>query len=180
MKFDLTALPNPEPRDFLTMTTADTLTKSYALNRTRTLGLLDRIEQENNSSALGWRPGPGRAHIGWQVMHIGVTEALFATERLGPDKPRHFEELWPRFRGGSTPDDNIPTAPEIRKVLSESREHLLDTLKRYDDSRLTEIPTALRERGLTVLDVLHIIGWHEAHHQGQAHITYNLFRAQLG
>jgi hypothetical protein len=26
-----------------------------------------------------------------------------------------------------------------------------------------------------VLDVLHIIGWHEGHHQGQAHITLNLF-----
>ena len=42
---------------------------------------------------------------------------------------------------------------------------------------LGEIPPPLAERKLTVADVLHIIGWHEAHHQGQAHITFNLYRA---
>jgi len=31
---------------------------------------------------------------------------------------------------------------------------------------------------LTVFDVFCILGWHEAHHQGQAHITFNLFKAQ--
>jgi hypothetical protein len=28
-----------------------------------------------------------------------------------------------------------------------------------------------------LVDVLHILAWHEAHHQGQAHITLNLYRA---
>jgi uncharacterized damage-inducible protein DinB len=158
------------------MTTTEILIKSYAFNRQRTLGLLDKIaEQSNPQAALAWRPGPGRAHIGWQLTHIGVTEEIFATERLMPSKPAAFADLWPRFRGGSTPDDNVPDVATIRNVLIESRVHLLETLSHYGDDRLGEIPPALAARKLTVLDVLHIIGWHEAHHQGQAHLTLNLF-----
>ena len=158
------------------MTTTEILIKSYAFNRPRTLGLLDKIaEQSNPQAALAWRPGPGRAHIGWQLTHIGVTEEIFATERLMPSKPAAFADLWPRFRGGSTPDDNVSDVATIRNVLVESRVHLLETLSHYGDDRLGEIPPALAARKLTVLDVLHIIGWHEAHHQGQAHLTLNLF-----
>ena len=60
-------------------------------NRTRTLGFLDSIEKTADPQAvLSFRPGPGRAHIGWQLMHIAVTEDIFATERLEPGKiPKH-------------------------------------------------------------------------------------------
>ena len=154
-----------------------TLIKSFQFNRTRTLGLLDKIAEGSDAqAALGWRPGPGRAHIAWQLTHVGVTEELFATERLAPEKPGAFKELWPRFKGGSTPDDNIPAAAEIRRVLVESREHLLATLGSFSDDRLHEIPAFFKERALTLYDVLHIISWHEAHHQGQAHITLNLYK----
>lgn len=160
------------------MSTVDILIKSYQFNRTRTLDLLSKIEQEPDPMAvLGWRPGAGRAHIGWQLMHIGVTEEIFATERLAPEKPGAFTDLWPRFRGGSTPDNDIPSAALIRQVLEEGRTHLLATLADYGDNRLGEIPASLAARKLTVLDALHIIGWHEGHHQGQAHITLNLFKA---
>lgn len=162
------------------MNTVAILTRAYAFNRQRTLGLLDQIDQLPNAAAvLGWRPGPGRAHIAWQLMHVGITEELFATERLAPRKPGKFTELWPRFRGGSTPDDNIPSAAEIRRVLSDSRADLLDTLSQFGDQNLGDIPEALKQRNLTMLDVLHILSWHEAHHQGQAHITFNLYKACL-
>lgn len=158
------------------MSTIQTIAKSYDFYRQRTLGLLDKIgEQADPLAALAWRPGPGRAHIAWQLMHIGITEEIFATERLMPEKPAAFSEWWSRFRGGSTPDDNVPDAATIRRVLVESREHLLDTLSHYGDERLGEIPPALAARKLSVLDVLYIIGWHEAHHQGQAHLTLNLY-----
>lgn len=161
------------------MTTAATYIEGYKFNRTRTLGLLEQIEKmPEPHKVLGWRPGPGRAHIGWQLMHIGITEELFATERLAPHKAGKWAELWPRFRGGSTPDDDIPSAALIREVLSGARERLIATLGDYGDDRLQEIPTALAARQWTVLGVLHIIGWHEAHHQGQAHITLNLYKAQ--
>ena len=161
------------------MSTLDTLIKSYEFNRVRTLGLLNRAEQEADPrEPLGWRPAEGRAHVAWQLMHIGVTEETFATERLAPDKAGAFTELWPRFGGGSTPDDDIPSADEIRRVLNEGREHLLDSLSQFDEDNLGDIPDAFKERGLTLLDVLHILGWHEGHHQGQAHITLNLYKAQ--
>ena len=65
----------------------------------------------------------------------------------------------------------------VRRVLGEGREHLLVTLAAFGDDRLEEIPAALSERKLTIRDVLYILGWHEAHHQGQAHITFNLYKA---
>ncbi|MEX2118333.1 MAG: DinB family protein [Pirellulales bacterium] len=160
------------------MSSVQTFVDSYQFYRNRTLGLLDNIEKQSDARAvLAWRPGRGRAHIGWQLMHIGITEEIFATERLAPHKPAAFTELWPRFRGGSTPDDDVPGPATIRQILDESRGHLLETLRDYGDDRLSEIPPALAQRKLTVLDVLHIIGWHEAHHHGQAHITLNLYLA---
>src|SRR5689334_13605050 len=161
-----------------TMSTIQNATKSYEFNRTRTLDLLANIEKMPNPQAvLAWRPGPGRAHIGWQLMHVAITEEIFATERLAPLKQAAFTELWPRFRGGSTPDDDVPSIDAIRRILGESRSHLIETLSAYGDDRLDEIPAALAARKFTVRTVLQLIGWHEAHHQGQAHITLNLYKA---
>ena len=161
------------------VSTFATLIKSYEFNRARTLSVLDRVEKDTDPlKLLGWRPGTGRAHVAWQLMHIGVTEEIFATERLAPDKKGAFPELWPRFRGGSTPDNDIPSTDQIRHVLSEGREHLLDTLSQFGEQNLSDIPAALQERGLTLLNVLHILNWHEGHHQGQAHITLNLYAAR--
>lgn len=158
-------------------TTVDILIRSMQFNRDRTLATLDEIEKlPDPQAALAYRAGPGRAHIGWQLMHIGVTEELFATERLAPDKPPKWTELWPRFRGGSTVDDNVPTATAIREVLTGARTRLLETLSAYTDDRLDEIPPALAARKLNFLNVLHILSWHEAHHQGQAHVTLNTFK----
>lgn len=157
--------------------TIDVALQFLDLYRERTLATLDAIGKlPNPQEALGWRPGPGRAHIGWQLMHIGITEELFATERLLGTTPG-YTELLPRFRGGSTPDDNIPTAESIREVLKESREHLRKTLTSLTEADLGTIPPALKERGLTISKVLQILGWHEAHHQGQSHITLNLYKA---
>lgn len=161
------------------MSTIETLIESYQFNRTRTLGILDEIEKMPDPAAvLAWRPGPGRAHIAWQLMHVGVTEELFATERLCPEKEGQFQELWPRFRGGSTPDDDIPSADDIRRVLGEAREHLIETLGRFNEDDLQTYEwTHPSGRVLNLLTTVHIIGWHEGHHQGQTHITLNLYKA---
>lgn len=152
---------------------------AYRFNRERTVGLLDKVGQQADApQALSWRPGSGRANIGWQLMHVGITEEIFATERLNPDRPPAFSELWPQFRGGSTPTDESPSAATIRNVLDESRQHLVETLSGYGDDRLDEIPPAMAARNLTVRQILALIGWHEAHHQGQAHITFNLYGAR--
>src|SRR3954463_5000657 len=123
------------------MSKIEQFVEMWQFNRPRTLGLLEKIEQEKEPQRiLGWRPGPGRAHIAWQLMHIGITEELFATERLLPGTKPAFADLVPRFKGGSTPDDEIPQAALIRRVLTESREHLLQTLSRFGDKDLGTIP----------------------------------------
>ena len=79
-------------------------TDFWDANRARTLATLDEISQLADPQAvLSWRPGPGRAHIAWQLMHIGITEELFATERLVGTVPG-YPSLIGRFRGGSTTD----------------------------------------------------------------------------
>lgn len=146
-------------------------------NRAFTLATLDTIEKlPNPQEALGWRPGPVRAHAAWQLMHIGVTEELFATERI-TGAAAGFAELIPRFRGGSVPDDHIPGVAEIRDVLNRSREHLKQTFASFGDEDLATIPEPLRERGWSLGRVLEVLAWHEPHHQGQAHITLNLWKA---
>jgi uncharacterized damage-inducible protein DinB len=150
------------------------------LNRERTLATLAAIEKlPDPAMALAWRPGPGRAHIAWQLTHIGITEELFATERfLGT--PPAFADLVPRFKGGSTPDDIIPPVAMIRDVLFQSRQHLRQTIGQLTEADLARIPPVFKERGLTIGKALQLIVWHEAHHQGQAHITLNLFKALGG
>jgi uncharacterized damage-inducible protein DinB len=149
----------------------------WEFNRKRTLATLDEVASlPDPARVLGWRPGPGRAHVAWQLMHVGVTEELFATERLVGTAPE-YAELVPRFRGGSTPDDTIPDVATIRSVLEGSRQHLLNTVATFSDDDLATIPEAFRERGWTLDTILRVITWHEAHHQGQAHLTLNLYKA---
>ena len=162
------------------MNTLDILRDCYQFNRSRTLKVLDTVELEPDPlQVLGWRPGDDRAHIAWQLVHIGVTEEIFATERLAPDKPRAFEEFWPRFRGGSIPDNEIPEPARIREILTSSREQFLDTVSRFQEANLDEVSTPFTDRGWTLRDVLNVINWHEAHHQGQAHISLNLYKASI-
>ena len=157
------------------MTFFDSMIETYQFNRTRTDATLERIEQlEDPSAALAFRPGEGRAHVAWQFMHIGITEDIFASERLAPSKRGIFTDLWSRYRGGSTPDDSLPGLTEIRAVLEQSRANLLETLGTFGEADLDTVPEAFSERGLTIRTVLHILSWHESHHQGQAHLTLNL------
>lgn len=160
------------------MSLIETCLSQWEMNRTRTLAKLDEIAKlADPESVLGWRPGPGRAHIAWQFMHIGITEELFATERIVGTVPA-FADLVPRFKGGSTPDDIIPSVDRIRDVLDASRTHLRQTISSLQESELEVIPPAMKERGLNIGQILRILTWHEPHHQGQAHITLNLWKAK--
>ena len=160
------------------MSIIETTIKIWESNRQRTLATLDEIAKHPNATEiLGWRPGPGRAHIAWQLVHVGITEELFATERILQTSAA-YSDLVPRFKGGSTPDDDIPSVDLIRTVLKESREHLKATISRFNDSELDSVPEPLRERNWSIGKVIQVMAWHEPHHQGQAHITFNLWKAQ--
>ncbi len=159
------------------MNTISVLTDVMVQCRVRTLGTLEEIAKLPDPAAvLGWRPGPGRAHIGWQLTHIGITEELTATERMLNVAPA-FADMVPRFKFGSVPDDNIPSIDLIRQVLTESRQHVLSCFSKFSDSDLDTILPWYRERGWDIRRILQILIWHEAHHQGQAHITFNLWKA---
>ena len=161
------------------MTFAD-LIEVLDFNRTKTLAFLDNLaKQENVAGVLGWRPGPGRAHVAWQLMHIAATDDRHVHVRMQPPggQPKNAEYVQ-RFAGGSTPDENIPSLEEIRRYLVEQRVEVLNYLKTLNDSALATKPA--EQATWTHAEWLKVLGWHEAHHQGQAHLTFNLFKAAHG
>lgn len=146
--------------------------------RQRTLGLLDTIAKESNPKAvLGWRPGPGRAHIAWQLMHIAATDDRHIHARMTGGQPQHAEYVR-RFAGGSTPDDEIPDVEEIRRYLAAQRQEVMQYLKSLDEAALDRKPT--EQAPWTHREWIRVLAWHEAHHQGQAHLALNLYKAAKG
>lgn len=142
--------------------------------RKRTMNLIETIAKEPNpEKILGWRPGPGRAHIAWQLMHLGATDDRHLNIRMnqGEAKETQFVE---RFAGGSTPDDEIPSLDTIRQYLTSSREAILNHLMSLDDSKLDSKPHDTAQ--WVYSEWFQVLAWHEAHHQGQAHLTWNLYK----
>jgi hypothetical protein len=83
-------------------------------------------------------------------------------------------ELVRRFAGGSVPDDNVPTVEEIRTYLSTRRDALLAHLDTLDAAQLSTKPN--EQASWVYSEWFQVLAWHEAHHQGQAHLTLNLYR----
>jgi uncharacterized damage-inducible protein DinB len=157
------------------MTFAD-LIEMLDFSRQKTLALVDKLSKEANvQTILGWRPGPGRAHIAWQLMHIAATDDRHVHVRMTGGQPQEAE-LVRRFAGGSTPDDNIPTIQEIRRYLDTQRAEVLSHVKSLPDRLLPTKPN--EQTPWTYQEWLKLLAWHEAHHQGQAHLTFNLCQAQ--
>jgi uncharacterized damage-inducible protein DinB len=152
----------------------------WSFNRERTLATLAAVEAlPRSAEALSWRAGPRRAHIAWQLMHIAITEELFASERYF-GKPPAYPDLKARFAHGSVADDTIPAPGEIRDLLDTTRQHLIDAVAPFSESDLETIPPALEPRKLSIGKSLVLLAWHEAHHQGQAHATLNSYKAAAG
>lgn len=142
--------------------------------RARTLGMLDEIAKETNAQEiLGWRPGPGRAHIAWQIMHLAATDDRHLNVLIKQRKV-HRPDYVERFAGGSTVDDIIPTLSEIQEYLNPGRAALLEYFRSVEDTHFPRKPH--EEARWTHQEWLQVLCWHEAHHQGQAHITWNLFK----
>jgi len=155
------------------MTMADLIEQlDYA--RTRTLGTLEAIAKEADASKiLGWRAAPGRAHIGWQLMHLAATDDRHVHVRMTGGQPSD-PELIRRFAGGSTPDDDIPTVDQIRSYLAAQRNDMLTHLRGVPPEMLDKKPDDAQP--WTYREWLKLLAWHEAHHQGQAHATLNLYK----
>jgi hypothetical protein len=144
-------------------------------SRQKTLSLLESLAKDANvQKILGWRPAPGRAHIAWQLMHIAATDDRHIHVRMLGGQPQEAEYVR-RFAGGSTPDDDVPALEEIRRYLTAQRKELLAHLCTIDDSALDHKPN--EQAPWTYREWIKVLSWHEGHHQGQAHLTLNLYRA---
>jgi uncharacterized damage-inducible protein DinB len=156
------------------MTRAD-LQSFLEFNRRKTLELLDSIAKRPDPKAiLSWRPGPGRAHIAWQLMHIAATDDRHLYVRMKGGTPVN-PEFVRRYAGGSVPDDDIPSVETIRSYLTDRRGELLAHLQSLSDSDLSKKPND--QAPWIYQEWFQVLTWHEAHHHGQAHMTLNLWRA---
>jgi uncharacterized damage-inducible protein DinB len=156
------------------MTRSD-LQSFLEMSRRKTLELLDSIAKRPDAPAiLGWRPGPGRAHIAWQLMHIAATDDRHLCVRMKGGEANNASFVQ-RFAGGSVPDDAIPPMEIIRQYLTERREALLAHLRNLSDDDLAKKPN--EQAPWVYQEWFQVLAWHEAHHQGQAHLTLNLWRA---
>ena len=155
-----------------------TLISMMEMVRQRLLGSLETIEKSGRDvgEVLRWRPGPGRAHIGWQAMHCGSTHDKYLNVFIKGGSPVD-EKLVAAFGGGSVPSDqNVPGLGEIRQALEKNFRAFTDyvrTLSAADLSRM--VGPADRRR--TLGEAIQMMVWHEAHHQGQIHLTWNLYTA---
>jgi uncharacterized damage-inducible protein DinB len=156
----------------------DTLISMMEMVRQRLLGSLEAIEKSGRDvgEVLRWRPGAGRAHIAWQAMHCAATHDRYLNVFIKGESPVD-EKLVAAFGGGSVPSDqNVPGLGEIRQALEKNLRAFTDyvrTLKAEDLGRM--VGPADRRR--TLGDAIQIMVWHEAHHQGQIHLTWNLHQA---
>src|SRR5262245_57222105 len=116
------------------------LVQLLEFSRKRTIGLIDTIAARPDSAAvLGWRAGPGRAHIAWQIMHIAATDDRHLNVRMRGGQPASAEFVQ-RFAGGSTPDDDIPSLDVIRRYLAERRDAMVEHLKGLPSTALATKP----------------------------------------
>src|SRR5262245_42672268 len=99
--------------------TAMDLERSLTLSRRQLLELLSAVEAAAEAAViLGWRPGAGRAPLAWQLMHVAATDDRHLNVRMRGGEPADAEFVR-RFAGGSTPDDDVPSARQIREYLEQ-------------------------------------------------------------
>jgi hypothetical protein len=156
----------------------DTLLAGLDFARARLLGTLDGIEKSGQDPAkvLAWRPGPGRAHIGWQAMHCAATHDRYLNVAVRGGQPRDAA-LVANFAGGSTPSDQqVPNLPAIRAALDT---HFRDFRDAVAGMSADEFARKLAN-GRTVGESIVLLTWHEVHHQGQIHLTWNLYKQAHG
>ncbi len=161
------------------MSDLKTILSLLDFTRERLIGSLDGIEKsgQNVQQVLAWRPGVGRAHIAWQAMHCAATHDKYINVRIKGTEPND-PSLCESFSGGSTPSDtNVPLLAVIREKLILNFDAFKTFLNSADFSKVTDFPNNVKR---TTAESAVLLAWHEAHHQGQIHLTWNLYKAVHG
>lgn len=157
----------------------DTLIAGMEFSHGRLLGILETIEKSGHDiqKVLAWRPGRGRAHIAWQAMHCAATHDAYLNIGLLKGSAKD-QALVANFAGGTTPsDENVP-------LLGVIRDKLATTFADFKAFVANQTPQSLEAKVFspggkerTVGESILLLTWHEAHHQGQIHLTWNLYKA---
>lgn len=162
-----------------------TLLAAMDFSRNRLLGTLDGIEKlakERNvdvKTILAYRPGPGRAHLGWQFAHCAATHDKYLNVNLLGKPAANDPQLVTTFGGGSTPaDDQVPAIATIRKMLESTYAAVRNYVAAADQATLARTIPGPNNTQRTIAEAIHLLTWHEAHHQGQIHLTLNMYKAQ--
>ncbi len=152
-----------------------TLIAALDMSHQRLLDELNAIEKSGQDmrQVLAWRPAPGRAHLGWQFAHCAASHERFLKMRFANEQPD--KELVDAFAGGSTPTDaNVPSMKQIRELLDTKYAAIKSWIETHPEAMNRELDFGGRKR--SVEDTLVLMAWHEAHHHGQIHLTWNLYK----
>ena len=163
-----------------------TLIAALDFNRNRLLGTLDTIEKvatekgHSPAAVIAWRPGPARAHIAWQAMHCAATHDKYLNVALSGKAPVN-EAIVANFGGGSIPSDaNIPSLALIREKLTSTFAPFKAYITAATPETLARMIPGPNNTQRAVAEAITLLTWHEAHHQGQIHLTWNLYKAAHG
>lgn len=159
-----------------------TLLAAVDFTRARLLGSLESVEKSGQDIArvLAWRPGPGRAHIAWQAMHCAATHDKYVNAFLRGGQPKD-PALVQNFGGGSTPSDtNVPALPAIRQALETHLAGFTDFIGNMSPGDAARVIVTGGGKQRSIGESIILLTWHEAHHQGQIHITWNMYKAAFG
>ena len=159
-----------------------TLLAAMEFSRARLLGSIEAIEKsgQDPAKALAWRPGLGRAHIAWQLMHCAATYHKYLNVGLLGGQVKD-EALVSSYGGGSTPaDQNLPSLAAIKDKLASTYADLKAYVAGLNSAELSTKKTGPGGKERTVAESIILLTWHESHLQGQIHLTWNLYKAAHG
>lgn len=158
-----------------------TIVAAMDFARQRLLTTLDTIEASGQDMAkvLAWRPGPGRAHIAWQAMHCAASHDRYLNVAVRAGQPRDAA-LVSGYAGGSTPVDGVqPNLATIRATLARTFEDFRGFAASATPAELSRV-VVMGKNQRSIAEALMLLTWHEAHHQGQIHLTWNIYKATHG
>jgi DinB family protein len=160
---------------------AKTLIAAMDLSHARLLDELATIEKSGQEmpKVLAWRPGPGRAHLGWQFTHCAASHEKYLRGTF-LEQPAD-EKLVADFAAKSVPSDsNVPSVGKIRELLDAKYGAMKSWVASQDSRGLARMVPAAGGKMRSVEETLMVLIWHEAHHHGQIHLTWNLYKVAHG
>jgi len=159
------------------MNAVELLIEQHKFGRGRLMATLADIEKSGHATeALHWMMpfGKGRAHMAWQMLHCAATMDRYLNVRILGGEPSN-PQLIADYASGSVCRADLLVGPEeIRERLEEVTLPYYQYFLALDPSRWNEKPNPQADR--THFEMLMLISWHEAHHQGQCHIIWNSFK----